>query len=114
QFRSAAAAVLARDPELVRAVAILRAVNNEMAAPLARFLCSGFPDRERVSVKSALDCFAIGVLQRPVDFRPDYRAAVINHFAGLVEDLQPYLLDGPLRCEADLLSLNNDHHVLRD
>src|SRR5262249_325754 len=44
QFR-ADSAVLARDPELGRAVAILRAVNNEMAAPLARFLRSGFLDR---------------------------------------------------------------------
>src|SRR5215510_9983266 len=93
QFRADAAAVLARDPELVRAVAILRAVNNEMAAPLARFLRSGFLDRKRVSVKSALDYFAVGVSQRPVEFRPGYRAAVINHFAGLIEDLKPHPLE---------------------
>src|SRR5262245_42654589 len=79
QFRADAAAVLARDPQLVRAVSVLRPVNDKMASPYARCLRSSLFDRELIGVHAALDPLAVGVFQWPVEFRLSDGAAVLNH-----------------------------------
>src|SRR5687768_15536161 len=83
-----------------------------MTAPYTRRLRSDFYDRQRVGIQPALNRFAVGVLQLPVDFRLADDAAVVNRFAALVEDLQLHLLDGFLRCEAHFFLLNDDRNRL--
>src|SRR5262245_28014781 len=78
---------LVRYPE-----AVAPALQDQMAVSRRRRLGAGFFDRQRVGVETTGNLSATHVQQSPREFGARDDAAVVNQFAGLIEDLQPDLL----------------------